>query len=367
MAIEDLVRKEVKLLQPYIAGQSIDDVKKKLGLTKVINLSTNESVLGPSAVVKEALKSELNNIHSYPDGSSSLLRNKLAFQYDIDPEMIIITNGGDELLFLLGSCFVSPGDEVVIGEYGFKTYESACELFGGKMIPIPLKDQYLDLEEIAGRITENTRLVFLCNPYNPSGTIFKHQDLGQFLQKVPASSIIVLDEAYADFVESKDFPDSIKLIKENDCHIVTLRTFSKIGGMAGLRVGYGIAQKELITCLKKVQPPYSVNRMAQAAASAFLSDNEYRKRLLNNNRQGKQFLYHQLNQLNLSYIPTEANFIFIDLKKDAGLVCKKLMAEGIIVRSGKIWGCDTYIRVTIGTKEQNQQLVNALKKILINQ
>lgn len=364
MIIKDLVRKEVKLLEAYIPGQSVEDVQKRLGLAEVINLSTNESVLGPSTVVKESLKSALSDIHRYPNGSSLPLREDLASQYGINPDMIIITNGGDELLYLLGSCFVSPDDEVIIAEYGFKTYEIASELFGGKMILVPLKNQHLNLEEMARKVTEKTKIIFLCNPHNPNGTIFTHHDLEQFLNNIPLHAIVMLDEAYSDFVESQDFPDSIKLIKESHHHIIILRTFSKIGGMAGLRIGFGIAKQEFISCLKKVQPPYSINRMAQAAARAFLSDREYRERLLQNNRQGKRFLYRQLNQLNLSYLPTEANFIFVDLKEDADIICDKLIAEGIIVRSGKVWGCDTNIRVTIGTEEQNEKLMNALKRIL---
>ncbi|MFO7891967.1 MAG: histidinol-phosphate transaminase, partial [bacterium] len=238
MAIEDLVRKEVKLLQPYFPSLSIDDVKKKFGLTKVINLSTNESVLGPSAVVKEALKSELNNIHSYPDGSSKLLREALASRYNIDPEMIIVTNGGDELLYLLGSCFISPGDEIIIGEYGFKTYETVSVLFGGKIVAVPLKEQRLNLEKMSSKINNKTKMVFLCNPHNPNGTIFTYQELEYFLKKVPDNLIIVLDEAYSDFVENKEFPDSIKIIEQDSHHLISLRTFSKIGGMAGLRVGF---------------------------------------------------------------------------------------------------------------------------------
>jgi histidinol-phosphate aminotransferase len=364
MHIEDLVRKEVKLLEPYLPGQSIEEVTEKLGLAEVINLSTNESVLGPSAVVKKALKSELNHMHRYPDSSSRLLREKLAVKYGIDPDMVIVTNGGDELLYLLGSCFISPDDEVVIGEYGFKTYESVSALFGGKIIAVPLKDQHLNLVEIAGEVNEKTKVIFLCNPHNPNGTVFTHHDLVEFLSNIPTHPIVVLDEAYSDFVESNHFPDSVKLIKEDSHHMIALRTFSKIGGMAGLRVGFGIAQKELINYLKKVQPPYSVNSMAQVAAGSFLLDSEYRERLLQNNQQGKRYLYRELKKLDLSYIPTQANFIFIDLKQDAGLVCEKLMAEGVIVRSGKIWGRDTCIRVTIGTEKQNQQLINSLEKIL---
>lgn len=363
MKIEDLMREEVKSLKPYIPGQSIDQVKKDMGLAEVMNLSTNESVFGPSTIVKEALLLELNNIHQYPDGASLLLRKALAKKYDIDSEMLIVTNGGDELLYLLGSCFLSLDDEVIMGEYGFKTYEIVSELFGAKIISVPLKDNHLDLEGIASEVTDKTKIIFLCNPYNPDGTIFTHDDLVKFLDNIPVHPIIVLDEAYSDFVESSDFPDSIGLIKENHHPMIALRTFSKIGGMAGLRIGFGIARKEFIHCLKKVQPPYSVNRLAQIAAKAFLYDYEYREKLLQNNRSGKTFLYQQFNQLNISYIPTEANFIFVDVKEDADVICKKLIEKGIIVRSGKIWGCDTQIRVTIGTEKQNQKLINALKNI----
>src|SRR6056297_544742 len=289
MKIEDLLRKEVKLLKPYLPSKSIEDVRKSLGLPDV---------------VKEALQAELKNIHRYPDSSSRQLREDLACQYGIHTDMLITTNGGDELLYLLGSCFISPGDELIMGEYGFATYQSVTELCGGRMITVPLNNGHLDLTDIVGKVTEKTKIIFLCNPHNPNGTIFTHHQLEQFLSKIPIHPIIVLDEAYSDFVESNDFPDSIKLIREDKHHIITLRTFSKIGGMAGLRIGFGIAKKELIDCLKKIQPPYSVNRLAQVAARAFLVDVDYRRRLLQNNRHGKEFLYRQFNRLNLSYIST---------------------------------------------------------------
>lgn len=367
MPIDDLIRKEVNLLEPYLATQSLEEIKKHYGLTDMINLSTNEGVLGPSEVVQEALKIELKNVHRYPDSSSLLLRENLAHDYGIHPDMIIITNGGDELLYLLASCFVSPGDEVIVGEYGFKTYESASMLFGGELIAVPLKDKHIDLSEVAKNVNTKTKMIFLCNPHNPNGTIFTHHDLDRFLQDIPTHPIIVLDEAYSDFVENSEFPNSVKLVQEDMHTVIVLHTFSKIGGMAGLRIGFGLAKRELISYLKKVQPPYSVNRMAQVAARAFLSDYDYRERVLENNHRGKIFLYRELERIKLSYIPTEANFIFIDLKMNADLVCQKLMSQGILVRTGKIWGCDAYIRVTIGTEEQNCKLVNALEKIIMNE
>ena len=364
MNIENLLRKEAKSLKPYIPSDSMDDVKKRLGLSNVINLSSNESVLGSSEIVKEAIKLELNNIYRYPDSSSRNLRKTLASQFGINKDMMIVTNGGDELINLLGSCFVSSGDELIMGEYGFATYRSTAELYGGKIIAVQLKDKALDLAKMADRVTKRTKLIFLCNPHNPNGTIFTHEQLKQFLDNIPEDPIILLDEAYYDFVEDSEYPDSIKLIKEDYHNIIALRTFSKIGGMAGLRIGFGIAKNGLINCLKRVQPPYSVNYLAQVAAEAFLGDINYQKSLIQNNNKCKKYLYQEFTRLNLSYIPTEANFIFVDVNQDADIICTKLIEKGIIVRSGKIWGCNTSIRVTIGTEEQNKQMIHVLETIL---
>ncbi|MDI9596362.1 MAG: histidinol-phosphate transaminase [Atribacterota bacterium] len=365
MNIEDLLRKEVKSIKAYVPSQSIDDVKKNSGISKIINLANNESVLGPSDMVKESLKSELEDIHRYPDSSSYRLREILSNRYDVSTDMIIITNGGDELINLLGTCFVANEDELIMGEYGFSTYRSVAELFGGKIVTVPFRNWHLDLEKIAEKVTEKTKLIFLCNPHNPNGTIFTQKQLEDFLKIIPDHPIIVLDEAYCDFVENDDFPDSISLVKENSHHIIALRTFSKIGGMAGLRVGFGIADRDMINCLKRIQPPYSVNFLAQTAARAFLSDYDYRKRLIQNNSQGKKFLYEEFDRLNLEYIPTEANFIFINLKKDADIICNELLKKGIIIRSGKVWEKNTWVRVTIGTLYQNQQLISAIKEVLV--
>jgi len=364
MQIENLVRREVQKLAPYIPGQSAKDVKKSLGLTKVINLSTNESVLKVSNRVRDALTSDLNTINQYPDGSSRLLRNDIASRYNLDPDMLIITNGGDELIYLLCACFISPGEEIVIGEYGFSTYAIAGQIYGANIRKVSLKNGYLDLPGMAEQVNRKTKMIFLCNPHNPDGTIFDYRSFKSFLNKIPENIIIVLDEAYADFVENPEFPDSNNLIKNNNHHIISLRTFSKIGGMAGLRIGFGIARRELINYLRKVQPPYSVNRLAQVAARAFLSDENYRDRLLKNNKQGKQYLYRQFNRLRLFYYPTEANFIFVDVRVDADIICKKLIEKGIIVRSGKVWGKDTWIRVTIGTEKHVRSFIKALEEIL---
>ncbi len=363
--LENLVKKEVLSLDAYVPSKTREEVKQDIEFKEVINLATNESVLGPSALVQEAIKSALPVIHQYPDGSSSLLRKEIASHLGINPQMLIITNGGDELIYLLGNSFITPGDEVIMGEYGFKTYENATTINGGKLIMVPFQKRKHDLPAMASAVSNKTKMIFLNNPHNPNGTIFTHKELRNFLKKIPQNIIIVLDEAYCDFVENQEFPDSIKLLREDDHYLVVLRTFSKIGGMAGLRIGFGIAPEEIIYYLKKIQPPYSVNCLAQVAARAFLADEGYREKLLQNNREGKAFLYQQFDRLKLSYITTEANFIYLDMKKDAEVITDKLMEKGIIVRSGKLWGCDTFLRITIGTQKQNQQLIYALENILL--
>lgn len=366
MSIRDLERKEVRLLEPYMTGQSIEKVKKKYNLKEIYNLSTNESMIGPSTIVQNAIQKELYAIHYYPDGSNFLLREDLAQRYSIEADQIIVTNGGDELIFLLGGGFISTNDEVIMGEYGFSTYEIVSTIYGAKIVKVPLHNGHLDLNGIAEQITGQTKMIFLCNPYNPDGTIFTQKELERFLEKVPEHTIIILDEAYADFVESEDYPNSIQLLRENRHHILILRTFSKIGGIAGLRVGFGMASPEIISSLRKVQPPYSVNRLAQVAARAFLTDQEYRIRLIQNNQAGKKYLYQQFDRLNLFYHPTQANFIFVNLKKEVNWMCRKLAEKGIIIRSGQIWEKETWARITIGTEKQNEHLIKSLEFILRN-
>ena len=364
MDLNQLTRKEIRTLKPYVPGKSIEDVQKQWGFQEVTNLSTNESILGTSVSVKKAIIGELEQIYRYPDADCRLLCHDLSDYYGISPEQMIITNGGDELIYLLGQSFISPEDEIIMSQYGFGTYRIISQLFGGKIVSVPFQKNKINLAEMAKKVTKKTKLIFLCNPHNPLGTIITEDDLKQFLKQIPAHPVIVLDEAYLDFVEDKNFPDSVRFIQEDSHHLIALRTFSKIGGIAGLRAGFGLARKELIDILKRVQPPYSVNRIAHVAARAFLSDQHYRKQLLDYNHEGKVFLYQQLNQLNVEYIPTEANFIFVNLKKDAEVICQKLMEQGIIIRSGNVWGCPTFVRITIGLPEQNQVLIKSLTKII---
>ena len=360
---KSLVRKGILDLKPYIPGKPIEEVKRELGLKEVIKLASNETSIGPSPLAVEAIKKEVENINLYPEGSSRALREKIAHKLNLDKEMIIIGNGGDNIIDLIGMAFINEDDEVIIGEITFPAYETITKIMGGELISVKLKNFRFDLEEIIQRINEKTKIIFLCNPNNPTGTIVEKKEVADFMGKIPPEVIVVFDEAYYDYVEDKNYPDSISYVSERK-NVIIIRTFSKIAGIAGVRVGYGIASPELIGDLRRVVNPFTTNRLAQVAALASLDDEEHYKKVLKSNQEGKKYLYKELKELGLFYLPTEANFIYIDLKEDSGVVFEKLLRKGVIVRQGKTWDCPNFIRVTIGTAYENKRFIQAIKEVM---
>jgi histidinol-phosphate aminotransferase len=360
---KSLIRKGILDLKPYIPGKPIEEVKRELGLKEVVKLASNETSVGPSPLAVAAIKKELKNINLYPEGSSRLLREKLASKLDLDEKMIIVTNGEDDLIDLIGMTFINDGDEVITGEITFPAYETTTKIMGGNIIPVKLKDYTYNLEEIARRINEKTKIVFLCNPNNPTGTIVDKEAVDRFIKQVPEDVVVVFDEAYYDYVEDQGYPNSLSYVLEEK-NVIILRTFSKIAGIAGARVGYGIAKHELIGYLNRVVNPFTTNRLAQVAALASLDDEEHRKKVLKSNQEGKKYLYRELKKIDLFHLPTEANFIFIDLKEDSEVIFEKLLKKGIIIRPGKTWGCPNFIRVTIGTAYENERFIQAIKEVL---
>jgi len=360
---KSLIRKGILYLKPYIPGKPIEEVRRELDLKDVIKLASNETSIGPSPLALEAIKKEIKNINLYPESSSRILREKIAQKLNIDKEMIILGNGADNIIDLVGMAFINKGDEVITGEITFPAYETITKIMGGKVISVKLKDYTYDLEEITRRINEKTKIIFLCNPNNPTGTIVTKDEVNNFMIKIPEDVIVVFDEAYYDYVEDKSYPDSLSYVLEGK-NVIILRTFSKIAGIAGVRVGYGIAKQEFIGYLRRVVEPFATNRLAQVAAFASLDDEEHRKKVLRSNQEGKKYLYNELKKLRLSHIPTETNFIFVDVKEDSGIIFKELLKKGLIIRPGKIYGCRTFIRVTIGTAYENQKFIQAIYEVL---
>jgi histidinol-phosphate aminotransferase len=353
---EEFIRPAVKKLKEYVPGKA----PKEPG---VIKLSSNENPFGPSPMALKAIEKEAKNLQMYPDQKSIFLREALAQKLKVEEDCIICGNGSDEIMEIAAATFLKPGEEVLVSENTFSVYEFTAQLLDGIPVFVELKNFEQDLGAMANSISPKTKMIFLCNPHNPTGSYLSANALEAFLKKVPQKVIVVLDEAYLEFVEAKDFPDSLKYVRENK-NVLVLRTFSKFYGLAGLRAGYGVARKELISYMFRTKLPFNVNRLAQAGAKAALDDKTFMNKTSKNNREGKKYLYAELDKLGLEYKKTEANFIFINLKRAADVIFMEMMKERVIIRPLTSFGLDEAIRVSIGTKEQNKRLITALSKVL---
>jgi histidinol-phosphate aminotransferase len=360
---ERLVRPAVSRLKPYIPGKPIDEVKRELGLEEVIKLASNENPLGPSPRALAAMRKCLRDVRLYPDNECYHLKRRLAERLGFPPEQILVGRGSDEIIHMIGLAFLEKGDEVIIPTNPFVLYEFTSTLMEADLVRVPLKDYRHDLEAMAERIGPRTKLVFVGNPNNPTGTIVTHDEVVRFLDRLGNQGILVLDEAYYEYAEDPKYPRSLELVKEGR-NVIVLRTFSKIYALAGLRIGYGVAKSELAQALAKVREPFNVSNIAQAAALASLEDDFQVERSLRINRRGKKYLYRELKRMKLKYVPTEANFIFVDSGRDAKAVSWELLKRGVIVRADPAFGYDTHFRVTIGTPAQNKRFIGALKEVL---
>jgi histidinol-phosphate aminotransferase len=329
-----------------------------------IKLASNENPLGVSPKAQQKITECAGNASLYPDGGCVALRKALASKLSLTPENIIVGNGSDEVLIFVAGTLIEPGDNAITSESTFSEYAYATHLYGGIMKYAPMKNGCFQLDEILNRIDINTKIIFLCNPNNPTGTYFNNDTFVKFMNKVPSGVCVVMDEAYIEYATNKDFPPSIELI-EKFKNLIVLRTYSKLYGLAGMRVGYGIANNEFIYNLNKARSPFNVNILAQEAATAALSDNDFVNRSLTMNEAGKKYLYNCFDSMGLKYYKTEANFIFVYINQDCKVAFEKLMELGITIRPLKSFGFNDAIRITIGTQEQNEFFINCLKNILV--
>ena len=357
------VRPNIGNIKPYVPGKSAEDAERELNISGMIKLASNENPLGPSIKAIEAVSKYSKDINLYPDQNFYEISRLIADRLDLDPENIIVGNGSDEVMMLTALAYISAGDEAIVSLNTFSTYELVSGLMEAEIIRINLKDHTYDLSAMAKAFNPKTKLVFICNPNNPTGTINTRKDLDRFVDLAPENALILIDEAYCEYVSSGDYPDSLEYVRANKNVIVT-RSFSKIYGLAGLRVGYGIAKPGIIKYLKLVRLPFSVNRLAQMAASVSLADTQHVAKSIKNNSEGKAYLYGELNKLGVSFLKTEANFIYIDLKNDADEAHMALMRRGIIVRPLSSFGMPGSIRVTIGTPEQNKKFIKSLSEVI---
>jgi len=360
---ENLARKGILKIISYIPGKSIEEVQKEFGAKRWTKLASNENLLGPSPKAVAAIQKELSKIYLYPEGPCTVLRRALAEKFALPEERVVISNGADNLILMIANAFVDEGDEVVMADPTFSVYTNVTQIMGGKPIKVKLKDFTHDLDTMLKKVNRKTKLVFICNPNNPTGTTVSLESFNYFLSKLPKRVIVILDEAYGDFVEDAFYPNGLDYIREKR-QLIVLRTFSKVYGLAGLRIGYALGREDLVDCLYQVRDPFPVHRLAQVAAVAALNDEDHAIKSIQLVYEGKRYLYKELDRLGLSYIPSQANFILIDFEKDSEEIFQALLREGVIIRPGKIWGYPTFARVTIGRMDDNRRFIRALKKIL---
>lgn len=359
-----VARKALEFIKPYVPGKPIEEVERELGIKNAIKMASNENPLGPSPKAVAAMQEWVHKVHLYPDGACFLLRQKLAQFLEVEVDQIIVGNGSDEVIKLLAEAYINPGDSAVMAAPSFSEYDYAVKLMGGEMRAVTCVDFRHDLKGMAQAIDESTRLVFICNPNNPTGTIVTGAELDQFVNQVPENVIVVIDEAYFEYVDNPDYKSGLEYVREGRRNVIVLRTFSKIYGLPGLRVGYGVGHPELIAWLNRAREPFNVNSMAQVAARAALDDDEHVAVSRQENRIGKEFLINQFKEMDLPCWPSETNFIWVNLKTHCRPVFQALLREGFIIRTGDIFGYPEFIRVTVGIREQNLKFIKALKKVL---
>src|SRR6266700_3755412 len=328
---ESLANEHILGIAPYEPGKPIEELERELGISDAIKLASNENPLGPSDRVQKALAAAVTTLNRYPDGSGFYLRQALAKRHGVTPEQIILGNGSNELIELLVRTFLRPGDEAVVPHPSFVVYPMIVQAAGGIRVMVMLKDYRLDLEAMARAITPMTKLVFIANPNNPTATVVTAEEVTTFMARVPDKVIVVFDEAYFEFAQGPDFPDSLGFMKHGR-KVVVLRTFSKAASLAGLRVGYTIADPDCVSLLNRIRQPFNINSLAQVAALAALEDDSHILECLRMNEAGRHFLCDEFTTMGIRYVPSRANFILVDVGRCGSDIFHRLLKEGVIVR-----------------------------------
>jgi histidinol-phosphate aminotransferase len=361
-SIWDLANSQLRELAVYEPGKPIEETARELHVdpSDIIKLASNENPLGPSPKALTAMRDALPNAHLYPDGGAFYLREALARKLGFARENIIPGNGSNEVIEFLCHAFLRPGDDVITSQYAFIAYKIIATLFGARTIETATPDFAQDLEAMLAAITPKTRLIFIANPNNPTGSLVTQDKIDNYIARVPPNVVTVFDEAYFEFLEQP--PDCLGHVREGK-NVVVLRTFSKIHGLAGLRVGYGIAPAELIQVLQKTREPFNVNSIAQIGAIAALEDDDHQRETKRVVDAGRAYLQEQFAAMKLRFVPAAANFIMVDVGDGPG-VFKKLLAQKVIVRPLKGYNLPEWVRISVGTMEQNRKCIAALQEVL---
>jgi histidinol-phosphate aminotransferase len=361
--MKKLTHKGIEDLIPYPPGKPIEELERELGITGSIKLASNENPLGPSPVAVKAIMDKASTLNRYPDGSGYYLKNMLSKKFGVPFEQIVLGNGSNEIIELIIRTFLSPAEHVVQAFPTFLVYEKIVKGAGGRMISVPLSDFRIDLNRMAEAITPETKIVFICNPNNPTGSVLKMDEMRDFLDRIPKDIIVALDEAYIEFASDEKAVNGLDLLTDYPL-LCVLRTFSKLYGLAGLRIGYGFASAKLVDYINRVRQPFNAGTLAQAAATAALADVEFVSRTLKLVREGLRYLYNELDDMGLEYIPTQTNFFLIKVPDGGKKVFERMLRQGVIVRAMDAYGLPDYIRINAGLPEENERFIKTLKEVL---
>lgn len=357
-------RSQIKQIVPYKPGKPIEELQREMGISDVCKLASNENPLGPSPKAIEAIREAAASVNLYPDGSCFSLSRALAQKLSVNTDQLIFGTGSEQLIFYLCAAYVNEGDEVIIADPSFSMYINGTQIVGGKIIPIPVDAQLRsDLPSILNAINERTRMIFICNPNNPTGTIVTKSELDAFMAEVPEDVLVILDEAYCEYVENEYRVDGLDYLRAGR-NVVVLRTFSKAYGLAGLRIGYGITTPAVVDSVSKVRGAFNINALAQKAALAALEDTEHLSKVIKANNEARKYFYKELKRLGISYTPTQANFILMDIGRNDQEAFRFFLSKGIIIRTADIYGFVNHIRVSTGSGEENQRFIKALEEFL---
>ena len=356
-----IVPEHISKIQPYIPGRPLEELERELGISEAVKLASNENPLGPSPEVKDAIAAHVSGINRYPDGGGFYLRNALSGKLGVKPDQIVLGNGSNELIEIAARAFLLPGENAVMAAPSFVIYDSVVRAAGGESLIVPLKDGRHDLPRMAAAVTDRTRMVFVANPNNPTGTIVSHEEVVALLSALPDNCLLVMDEAYYEYVAAPDYPDSPGLLGGGR-DLLILRTFSKAYGIAGLRVGYGMGPVDVVETMNRIRQPFNCNGLAQAAALAALRSDAHMRKVVEINREGRQFLALEFDRLGIGYFPTEANFFYVKLPRgqDPSDVFERLLRAGVIVRPAG----PAAVRVTIGLPDENRRFISAFENLL---
>jgi len=351
-------------LKAYVPPRPVEEIRKQYGLEDVIKLSTNENPLGPSPKALAAIEQALPRLNRYPDAQSRDLRCALAERLGFEPEQIAVGNGADDIIMQACMAYLEEGDEVIVSRSSFPVYDSCTRIMRATLVKTPLKNYGLDVEAMAQAINDSTRIIFFCNPNNPTGTIVTADEVDAFMENVPDDVLVVFDEAYYDFVASDKYPDTLKYIRKDRGNVMTMRTFSKAHGLAGVRLGYAIAMPEILAPLYVVKGVFAVNLLAQAAGLAALEDETFLKKSVAANHAGRLHLYGEFDRLGVRYVESHTNFVLVEIGPQATTIRQRLLEKGIMVQPCGGYGLPNCLRITVGDQAQNARLIEALEGML---